>query len=303
MTKRTFHFHASAHVLSGQFWRPFQRVIEVQAPTTLPSIGGVGKSRVDNFRLDDLVSFKAGYTHVLGSKKEKFDDQGRLTETLYTTQVTSTVEGLNILDVVTADRVVARLTSTHNLSDGEAHIHLVGSKFENLRIAGCEVDVKLRHDLLEPMDGSPPLETFEAVRKEFAKGDEFRTMAEDTLKARLNSESEVPKEAEPPKELALPKELELHGVLLCSIVKEVEFKYPGADENKRKKQYPCPGVVRHGRHVFHVLDFGSVFLAEVQFEYGRKSLTMLRLELGSPNGAAMTVVQADSNGRPYPPTG
>jgi len=292
MIKRTFHFHASAHALSGQFWRPFQRVIEVQAPTTLPSIGGVGKSRVDNFRLDDLVSFKAGYTHVLGSKKEKFDDQGRLTETLYTTQVTSTVEGLNILDVVTADRVVARLTSTHNLSGGEAHIHLVGSKFENLRIAGCEVDVKLRHDLLVPEEGSPALETFEAVQKEFANGGEFRKMAEDTLKARV-----YPEEAE------LPKKLDLHGVLLCSIVKEVEFKYSGSDENKQKKRYPCPGVERHGRHVFHVLDFGSVFLAEVQFEYGRKSLTMLRLELGSPNGAAMTVVQADSNGRPYPPTG
>jgi hypothetical protein len=292
MTKRTFHFHASAHALSGQFWRPFQRVIEVQAPTTLPSIGGVGKSRVDNFRLDDLVSFKAGYTHVLGSKKEKFDDQGRLRETLYTTQVTSTVEGLNILDVVTADRVVARLTSTHDLTGGEAHIHLVGSKFENLRIAGCEVDVKLRHDLLVPEEDSPALETFEAVRKEYAKGDEFRKMAEDTLKARM-----YPEEAE------LPKELQLHGVLLCSIVKEVEFKYSGSDENKQKKRYPCPGVERHGRHMFHVLDFGNIFLAEVQFEYGRKSLTMLRLELGSPNGAAMTVVQADSNGRPWPPTG
>ncbi len=297
MTKRTFHYHASAHALSGQFWRPFQRVIEVQAPTTLPSIGGVGKSRVDNFRLDDLVSFKAGYTHVLGSKKEEFDDQGKLKKTLYTTQVTSTVEGLNILDVVTADRVVARLTSSHDLSDGEAHIHLVGSKFENLRIAGCEVEVKLRHDLLQPLDGSPPLETFEAVTKEFAKGGEFRKMAEDTLKARLYPEPEVPKDAE------LPKELELHGVLLCSIVKEVEFKYSGADENQQRKRYPCPGVERHGRHMFHVLDFGSVFLAEVQFEYGRKSLTMLRLELGSPNGAAMTIVQADSNGRPYPPTG
>src|SRR5260370_31946952 len=97
------------------------------------------------------------------------------------TQVASTVEGLNILDVVTADRVVARLTSSHDLTDGEAHIHLVGSKFENLRIAGCEVDVKLRHDLLQPLDGSPPLETFEAVKKEFAKGDEFRGIAENTV--------------------------------------------------------------------------------------------------------------------------
>jgi hypothetical protein len=70
MSKRTFHYHASAHALSGQFWRPFQRVIEVQAATTLPSIGGVGNSRVDNFRLDNLVSFKAAYTHLQNSKVE-----------------------------------------------------------------------------------------------------------------------------------------------------------------------------------------------------------------------------------------
>jgi hypothetical protein len=48
MAKRTFHYHASAHALSGQFWRPFQRIIEVQAPSALPSIGGVGNSRVEN---------------------------------------------------------------------------------------------------------------------------------------------------------------------------------------------------------------------------------------------------------------
>jgi len=87
MAKRTFHYHASAHALSGQFWRPFQRVIEVQAPTTLPSIGGVGKSRVDNFRLDDLVSFKAGYTHVLGSKKELIVPSGALRARAYTLRV------------------------------------------------------------------------------------------------------------------------------------------------------------------------------------------------------------------------
>jgi hypothetical protein len=299
-SKHTFHYHASAHALSGQFWRPFQRVIEVQAPSVLPSIGGVGKSRVENFRLDDFVSFKAGYTHVLGSEMEAKDDKGLggkdtkgQPRIAHTTQVTATVEELNILDVVTADRVVARLTSSHGPDEKEARIRLIGSKFENLRIAGCKVDVKLHHELLQPAES--PLETFEAVKKHFENGGELRKMAEDTMKANLYPETQIPKEWE------LPNELALHGALVCSIVKEVDFKYSGADANKQKDRYPCPGVERHGRHMFHVLDFGRVYLAEVRFEYGRKSLTMLRVQLGSPNGAALTVVQADSNGRPIPP--
>src|SRR6266852_3575954 len=277
MSKRTFHYHASAHALSGQFWRPFQRVIEVQAPTVLPSIGGVGNSRVDNFRLDNLVSFKAGYTHVLGSEVE-VKDQGRSRIT-HNTQVTSTVEGLNILDVVTADRIVARLTSVHDAEDkaagGEARIIMIGSRFENLRIAGCDVYVHLHHQLFLTLD------TFGAVL-DLRKDHEFWNLAEDTVKA---IDPDAKYEKKPPA---------AHGSLLCSVVKEVQFKC--LDEG----QDVCAGVKRHGRHRFHVRNFGNVFLGEVLFQHGQKTLTMLRIELGSPNGAGLIAVQGDINGRHWP---
>ena len=276
MSKRTFHYHASAHALSGQFWRPFQRVIEVQAPTVLPSIGGVGNSRVDNFRLDNLVSFKAAYTHVQGSELEVKDKgQSRIT---HTTQVTSTVEHLNILDVVTADRIVARLTSVHDVEDkaagGESRIIMIGSRFENLRIAGCDVYVHLHHQLFLTLD------TFGAVLD--CKDREFWNLAAETIEA---VDPDAKYEKKPPA---------AHGSLLCSVVKEVQFKC--LDEG----QDVCAGVKRHGRHRFHVRNFGSVFLGEVLFQYGQKTLTMLRIELGSPNGAGMAVVQALSNGRTWP---
>ena len=279
-SKHTFHYHASAHALSGQFWRPFQRVIEVQAPSALPSIGGVGNSRVDNFRLDNLVSFKAGYTHVLGSEMEVKDDKGE-GRIAHTTQVTSTVEGLNILDVITADRIVARLTSVYDAADkeadGEARIVLIGSRFENLRIAGCDAHVSLHHELFLSLD------TFAAIGNLPDKHD-FRKLTVETLKA-VNPDIKVEK-----------KQPQARSALLCSVVKEVKFKC--LDEGEKD----CPGVTRHGRHRFHVRDFGNIYLAEVLFQHGQKTLTMLRIELGSPNGAGMTVVQADSNGRPWPPS-
>jgi hypothetical protein len=87
---------------------------------------------------------------------------------------------------------------------------------------------------------------------------------------------------------------EAHGALLCSLVKEVKFEC--LDEG----QDVCPGVTRHGRHRFHVRDFGNVFLGEVLFQHSQRTLTMLRVELGSPNGAGMVIVQSDINGRHWP---
>src|SRR5215813_10049187 len=133
---RTFHYHANAHVLSGFFNRPIQHLIEVQGATSLPSIGGHGKSRVENYSLDHFISVKHGYSHVSGSP-QVIDGK-----THYTTLVTAVAEGLNILDVVTADRVVARLAS--NAVEGkEPEFSILGTKFDNLQIAGCPATVQV----------------------------------------------------------------------------------------------------------------------------------------------------------------
>jgi hypothetical protein len=281
---RHFHYHASAHALSGELTRPVQRVIEVQAGISLPSTGGVGSSHVENFRVDEVISFKRGYSHVAGSVKEENKKK------IHTTYATAAVEGLNILDVVTADRIVARLSSSFEEPPPgkpgpyESKVLLVGSKFENLSIAGYPIDVELDHELL-----SLKLGTFAAVRDSFgAKGSKLREIADETLKARGVDK-------------ALPELLAPEGVLLCSIVKEIHFKEPGfckPQEDKNKKKFIPPGVEPIGRHAYHVVDFGDVFLAEVLCQHGRKTLTMLRIELGSPNGGSFTAAEGGSNGWP-----
>ncbi len=151
-----------------------------------------------------------------------------------------------------------------------------GSRFEGLRIAGCAVQVSLHHELFLSLD------TFGAIGNLPDKHDLWKLVVE-TLKA-VDPEVKVEK-----------KKPEARSSLLCSVVKEVKFKC--LDEGEEV----CPGVARHGRHRFHVRNFGNIYLAELLFQHGQKTLTMLRIELGSPNGAGMTVVQADSNGRPWPP--
>jgi hypothetical protein len=139
-------YHASAFGVSGEILRPAQRSIAAQAATTLAPGGGRGFSRIDNFQADGLLSFSAAYTEVGGS----FD----VCHELHTSYASSVIEDLNIADVVKADRVVSRIAVYSPLegSDEEPSFDITGSHFENLRICGHHIDVKLatnefhRHD-------------------------------------------------------------------------------------------------------------------------------------------------------------
>jgi hypothetical protein len=77
-------------------------------------------------------------------------------------------------------------------------------------------------------------------------------------------------------------------VAVCSLVEKIETKLPGVDTK---------------RHLIEVKDFGKIFLAELFIEYGTRTLTMLRLELGSPHVGTLTVAESRTNGQPVPPSG
>jgi len=256
-----FLYHAWAHAFSAHFTRPVNQLIEVQAGVSLPITGGHGSSRVENFRLDATASFKAGYSQVSGS--EKFIEEGNKERCIHTTLAMSVVEGLNILDVITADRIVSRVASSWE-SGEEPESVVIGSRFENLRIAGHKVEVELHHELALKM------KTFEHARKEFASNSEFRKMAE-----------------HPFGDWKLPKEIDPHGVIVCSLVKEL-------------KPEKSPGIKQHGcyGHVLEIPEFGKVYLAELILTHGSKTLSMIRFELGSPNGGGGSSGQSGTNGRP-----
>jgi hypothetical protein len=253
---RTYLYNAHGHALSGHITRPFDQIIEVQAGMSLPTSGGYGATRVEHFRLKEVVSFDAAYTQVSGSRKE---------DGSHTTLVSTTIEGLNVLDVVTADRLVARMASQHPPKQDEPEITVLGSHFVNLRIAGCPVTVDLDHELFLRIG------TFEGVRKEFDSNADFRKMAEDPV--HTGSPQKKP---------------DAHGVLFCTLVKEIKT--------------TCPGVKRHG-HELVVPQFGTIYVAEIIAERSKRTLTMLRLELGSPTGGPIIAGQTQSNGQPYPPPG
>lgn len=239
-----FHFHAEGHAFSGEFRHPAWCPIPAQASASLPTIGGHASAQVDNFRFQDFVSFQSAHTHISG--KRRHDDT-------FATHATTTVHGLNILGVITADLIVSRLTSLHTPKFPEGHITAEDSRFEGLRIKGEDVKVILRHDLLVNC------KTFDDLRKGIEGDTKSGKIAETYEK-----------------------------VAICSLVEKIETKLKGVDLR---------------RHLIEVPNFGKIFLAEVFAEAGTRTLTMIRLELGSPHVAEATVAETRTNGQPVPPPG
>jgi len=153
--ERRFFYHAFGVGVGGRITRPCCEVIEAQAATALPSVGGYGSSHVDSFRFKDIVSVRSARAYVVGSR----DDDNRSLNT----SVTVTVEGLNILDVITADVITARLASRHSTGDDEPVITAVGSEFRNLRIGGELVNVQIN---CKPLFEERPYSAFKDESKQ-----------------------------------------------------------------------------------------------------------------------------------------
>jgi len=241
-----FHFHALAHALSGEFRHPLWSIIPTRASAALSTIGGHAMAEERAFHFQDFVCFKSAHTFVSG--KHRRDDT-------YVTHASTVVKGLNILGVVTVDKIVSRLTSVHVLDEPEGHIIAEDSRFEGLKISGQDVKVTLRHDLLVKC-------------KTFA--DLTKGIAGDRKSGRIVAFEEGGK------------------VAVCSLVEKIETKLSGVDGKQ---------------HLIEVKNFGKIFLAEVFASPGMRTLTMLRLELGSPHVAELTAAEASSNGQPMPPGG
>jgi len=129
--QKTFLYNAHGSALGGFITRPFNEVIESVADASLPVTGGYGSARVSNYKYHELISIREAYTQVSGSKSE---------DGSYNTLISVTLEGLNFADMITADRIVARLATHHDGRDGETRVVPEGSEFVNLRIGGEPVD-------------------------------------------------------------------------------------------------------------------------------------------------------------------
>ena len=223
----SFNFHAEGHAFSAEIRRPVPQHIPALAATSLPTIGGHAHHRIEDYDVPRIISFKAAHTHVSGSFVEGKDG------VVATTHATTSIEGYNLLDFVTADRITARLTSEHKVGDLEGHIIALGSTFDNLKIGGYPVTVKLRHDLF--LDCK-------------THGELVNKIASDEKNGRIAATK--------------------GGLSLCSLVEEIITDFPGltpADKKKHILRIPHFGTIAFAEVLS---EEGTKTLTMLRFELG-----------------------------------
>jgi hypothetical protein len=141
---REFYHKAGAFGLSGKITWPIQETIPVQPSCDLPPEGGFAQTRVDDFNFRDLISFKSALTQVSGSQNDE-PLEGKMVPADNNLSL-AVIKGFDLLQVVSVDRIVSRITTRAYHHSDELEIVLVGTRFEGFRVAGIELDIVLDTD-------------------------------------------------------------------------------------------------------------------------------------------------------------
>lgn len=156
-TGKRFLFHGHAVAAAGKITSPFQDIIRAQAASALSIDGGYGSARAGEFRYKEIFSFASAYSEVVGTYVGKSG--------AYETLSLTAIEKVNILDVVTCDRIVARISAKY-AADGKTQpaVSVAGSRFERLRVGNDFFErLDLAPDLLENYGASAKLPPGTAV--------------------------------------------------------------------------------------------------------------------------------------------
>ena len=289
---KTFYYHADASAIGGTINRPFSGFVPSHTSLSLPLVGGFVEKHRKGRPWKDIVTFEKESTHVSGSRKDEAEGGP------WTTQVSATIEHLNILEVITADKVVAQLSVAHPFDGGSPTISVVGSQFINLRISGNPIEPVIRYDLFADHDSSSEQDPKKRYPKQaWPKQDKFLEKVKTQLTNAKNTYTKKYDGAPLPawiKNHFHPVEpgqgLNGRDYIICSLIDQLPEMPPG-----------FPGVTCG--HAIYVPGFGKVYFGEVIVHQGTFTVSMVRAHLGSPVGGAISAAVVRSNGQGGDPAG
>jgi hypothetical protein len=270
---RFYSFRVDANALGGFLEEPLPKIIPTVAPVSLPAVGGIATARSEAFNLDEIVSCSSAYTRVSGTEHRADGSISMLT--------TAVVEDLNILEVVTAERIVAQVSISIPGGSNELQISLAGSRFEGLRLAGRRSQPTLNAELNPPGSDKSgrglPLTRRDIERVGRSQAKELIQ----SFKARGDKDADQWAQkrhgwmtSDPPPEDG--------GKLLCSLV-------DGFDGEESIKSYG---------HIVEIPGFGRIFLGELRVSPDSVQLVAVRAELGCPVNGKVGVCAVGGGGSP-----
>jgi hypothetical protein len=266
--KKTFYYHANANSLGGFVEKPLQKTIPSQASVSLHPVGGHATTRTAAFNFEEIVSCSAAYTRVSGRQMGQ-DGPWSLT-------ATAVVEDLKVLEVLTADRLVAQVSVEYPNDGGYLKVSFAGSRFEGLQLGGYDASPTMSSKLLHGAKAAVTHPVFLQTA-----GEQADTITSSIADQKRNDLQWL---AERFGSIASNQEPEEDRWVLCSLVNGVSQSIPGTSFG----------------HVVEVPDFGTIFLGELLVCRSSIKLYSFRAELGCGTSGHVSGPSADVQGVPYP---
>lgn len=308
-------YHGKAEILSGELEHPVKQELEKFGHVELDHTRreSLLTNSVGPTNIQGLISFKSGHTRVAGTQVMQKTDIFGNDHSGWVTLSTATIEGYNVVDTVTADRVVAQISTEHALVHGHVpKVHFIGTRFEGLRIGGFEVPVELDLGFCgsKPDEDRPYLEDgdfLDKVERQF-EGVRDTKGVPDGVKKKYKAEIEYIDNLRKRAKARAKDDRNGYPKLRCSLIKTIG-------------EIPIPGVKTFGNVIF-IPNFGTVALATLevgmradQSDFRHRqgdrpqtpsepsnyfTLNMFEMNLGCPVGGKTKGPGVSGNGQSYP---
>jgi hypothetical protein len=254
-------YHAEAYILKGKLEHPIEQPIQEYGRVVLENTRreSLITQTVGETNIEGLISFKRGHTRVVGAHVQQKKDIYKDDHAGWVTLATSALEGYNVVDTVTVDRVVAQLSTEHPMTNGHVpRVNFIGTRFENLRVGGYPVEVELDLAICGPKPENnlhylQDRDFLDRVHRQLdgiADSDDLPESMEQGYGAEIAYIDELKKRSKEDAVKVVPVNGNGHPKLRFSLVKKI-------------KPIPLPGVRTFGNHIF-IPNFGTVALAEVE---------------------------------------
>jgi hypothetical protein len=296
----SFVYNANALAFGGILGNPCCEVLPSRGVVLSPS-GGEGSETIRNFNYKGIITFDEASVYVAGSQS------GRYRNTI----ATVSIRNLNVLNMVQAELVVARVTSEHLAADtgrqapcGEPQFTFEGSLLQDLRVGGKPVNVSLDHGLFSRYG------THSALVKAFAD----KASADDKVLgiASRTADSDENLATRYGKRFCWPNDRTRDGapiendVIRCSLVADSDIPEADPDEDlnneETKRVVDRTKPVRRKGYIVRIADFGTIAIGEVILKSHQRTVNMLRFSLGSAMHGEMTFLSTTTNGTDmFPP--
>jgi hypothetical protein len=187
------------------------------------------------------------------------------------TSTACTVKGLAVLNRAKVAHAAVGIVSHSAVGNDEPLINLGNNVLDGVEIDGCKLKVTLAEDFFKTNN------TLKKLRDAFNAGLDPKYQG---LFLTLDG-------SEPPP----TKFPEANGTVKCTVVQKLEW------------DGPAHQTATIHNHVVAVPDFGNIYFGEMFVKADARRLTMVRFQLGCPDGGDVVAADSENNGGGYPPDG